>query len=43
MILKEKTKIELGVDFDSCKVYTEIFCQCKNCGKNVGFMNYKVY
>lgn len=33
MILYQKTKDELNVDFDNCKVYTDIFCQCDYCGE----------
>jgi len=33
MILYKKTKDELNVDFDNCKVYAEIFCECDYCGE----------
>lgn len=33
MILYQKTKEELNIDFNKCKVYTEIFCKCDYCGE----------
>lgn len=31
MILREKSQEELAVDFDSCTVYTKLYCMCDYC------------
>jgi hypothetical protein len=33
MILYEKTKKELNVDFDTCSTKTKVYCQCDYCGE----------